>query len=79
MDNVDVGHAKRELFAQFMFRIVNELPKKSYLGMFSTLKYLNAPDSVAYRDKHFNFKFEKGFLFHSKCFQGVTGNFLSLV
>lgn len=75
MDNEDVGHAKRELFAQFMFRIVNELPKKSYLGMFSTLKYLNAPDSVAYRDKHFNFKYEKGFLFHSKCFHGVTGDF----
>lgn len=75
MDNVDVGHAKRELFAQFMFRIVHELPKNSYLGMFSTLKYLNAPDSVAYRDKHFNFKYEKGFLFHSKCFHGVTGNF----
>ncbi len=75
MDNVDVGHAKRELFAQFMFRIVNELPNNSYLGMFSTLKYLNAPDSVAYRDNHFNFKYEKGFLFHSKCFHGVTGNF----
>ena len=75
MDSVDVGHAKRELFSQFMFRIVHELPKNSFLGMFSTLKYLNAPDSVAYRDKHFNFKYEKGFLFHSKCFHGVTGNF----
>ena len=75
MDKVDAGHAKRELFAQFMFRIVKELPKKSYLGMFSTLKYLNAPDSVEYRDRHFNFKFEKGFLFHSKCFHGVTGDF----
>lgn len=75
MDKEEVGHAKRELFAQFMFRIVKELPKKSYLGMFSTLKYLNAPDSVEYRDKHFNYKFEKGFLFHSKCFHGVTGDF----
>lgn len=75
MDKLEAGHAKRELFAQFMFRIVHELPKKSYLGMFSTLKYLNAPDSVEYRDKHFNFKFEKGFLFHSKCFHGVTGDF----
>jgi hypothetical protein len=75
MDNEDAGHVKRELFAQFMFRIANELPKKTYLGMFSTLKYLNAPDSVEYRDKHFNFKFEKGFLFHSKCFHGITGDF----
>ncbi|GAA0879669.1 hypothetical protein GCM10009119_26380 [Algoriphagus jejuensis] len=75
MNKNDAGHAKRELFAQFMFRIVKELPKKSYLGMFSTLKYLNAPDSVEYRDKHFNYKLEKGFLFHSKCFHGVTGDF----
>lgn len=75
MNNADTGHAKRELFAQFMFRIVHELPKTSYLGMFSTLKYLNAPDSVAYRLKHFNYQYEKGFLFHSKCFNGVTGNF----
>ncbi len=38
MDNEDAGHVKRELFAQFMFRIVHELPKKSYLGMFSKLE-----------------------------------------
>ena len=43
--------------------------------MFSTLKYLNAPDSIEYRDRHFNFKYEKGFLFHSKCFHGVAGDF----
>ena len=75
MDKAKVGHAKRELFAQFMFRIIQELPKKSYLGMFSTLKYVNAPDSAEYRDKYFNFKYEKGFLFHSKCFHGVAGDF----
>lgn len=75
MDRENAGHVKRELFAQFMFRIVKELPKKAYLGMFSTLKYLNAPDSIHYRDKHFNYKFEKGFLFHSKCFHGVKGDF----
>ncbi|HEY8690247.1 MAG TPA: hypothetical protein VIM07_13510, partial [Chitinophagaceae bacterium] len=75
MDKENTKHAKRELFAQFMFRIVHELPEKSFLGMFSTLKYLNAPDSVEYRDKHFNYKYEKGFLFHSKCFHGVTGDF----
>lgn len=75
MDSKGIGHAKRELFAQFMFRIVHELPKKSYLGMFSTLKYVNAPDSAEYRDKHFNYKYEKGFLFHSKCFNGVEGDF----
>jgi hypothetical protein len=75
MDKAKIGHAKRELFAQFMFRIAHEMPKKTFLGMFSTLKYLNAPDSAHYRDKHFNYKYEKGFVFHSKCFHGVTGDF----
>lgn len=75
MDKEEIGHAKRELFAQFMFRVSLELPKKTYLGMFSTLKYVNAPDSVEYRNKYFNHKYEKGFLFHSKCFQGINGNF----
>jgi hypothetical protein len=63
MDKEDAGHVKRELFSQFMFRIVHELPKNTYLGMFSKLKYLNAPDRIEFRDKFFNFKFEKGFLF----------------
>ena len=75
MDNENTGHAKRELFAQFMFRIVNELPKKTYLGMFSKLKYLNAPDSIEYRDKYFNYKYEKGFLFKSTTFHGVKGKY----
>jgi hypothetical protein len=75
MDNVDTGHTKRELFAQFMFRIAHELPKNTFLGMFSKLKYLNAPDSVEYRDKFFNYKYEKGFIFKSTTFHGVTGKY----
>jgi hypothetical protein len=58
-----------------MFRIVREMPKKTYLGIFAKLNYLNAPDRVEYRDNYFNFKYETGFLFHSKNFHGVTGNF----
>jgi len=75
MDKEDAGHFKRELFAQFMFRIVHELPQKTYLGMFSKLKYLNAPDSIEYRDRYFNFKYEKGFLFKSTNFHGVKGKY----
>jgi hypothetical protein len=75
MDKEDTGHVKRELFAQFMFRIVHELPKNTYLGMFSKLKYLNAPDSIEFRDKFFNYKYEKGFLFKSTTFQGVKGKY----
>ncbi|MDR2692608.1 MAG: hypothetical protein LBB74_00120 [Chitinispirillales bacterium] len=40
MDKSETGHAKRELLVQFMFRIAHELPKNTYLGMFSKL-YLN--------------------------------------
>ncbi|MBK7099196.1 MAG: hypothetical protein IPH58_13715 [Sphingobacteriales bacterium] len=75
MDNANTSHAKRELLVQFMFRIVHELPKNTYLGMFSKLKYLNAPDSTDYRDKFFNYKFEKGFLFKSTTFHGVKGKY----
>jgi len=75
MDIEDTGHAKRELFTQFMFRIVHELPESTYLGMFSKLKYLNAPDSIEYRDQFFNYKFEKGFLFKSTTFHGVKGKY----
>jgi hypothetical protein len=75
MDQENAGHVKRELFAQFMFRIVNELPKNTYLGMFSKLKYLNAPDSIDFRDKFFNYKYENGFLFKSTTFNGVKGKY----
>ncbi len=75
MDQENAGHVKRELFAQFMFRIVNELPKNTYLGMFSKLKYLNAPDSIDFRDSFFNYKYENGFLFKSTTFNGVKGKY----
>lgn len=75
MDKEQLGHAKRELFAQFMFRITRELPQKTYLGMFSKLKYLNAPDSIEFRNQFFNFKYEKGFLFKSTTFHGVEGKY----
>jgi len=75
MDRENIGHAKRELFAQFMYRIGKELPKKTFLGMFSKLKYLNSPDNADFRNKYFDFKFERGFIFKSTNFQGVTGQY----
>lgn len=75
MTNENIGHAKRELFAQFMYRITKELPKSTHLGMFSKLKYLNSPDSIDFRDKYFNFKYEKGFIFKSTTFHGVKGKY----
>jgi hypothetical protein len=75
MAKEDIGHAKREVFVQFMYRLTKEMPQNTYLGMFSKLKYLNAPDSIDYRDQFFNFKFEKGFVFKSTVFHGVKGKY----
>ncbi len=75
MTEKGVGHTKRELFAQFMYRIRKEMPKNTVLAMFSKLKYLNAPDSIAYRDKYFDYKYKKGFIFKSTNFQGVKGKY----
>lgn len=75
MTEQGIGHTKRELFAQFMYRISKELPTKTYLGMFSKLKYLNSPDSIDYRDQYFNYKYERGFLFKSTNFHGVKGKY----
>ena len=74
MDMAEAGHAKRELLVQFIFRIKHELPKNTYLGMFSKL-YINAPDSIEFRNKYLDCKFEKGFVFFSKNFHGVTGKY----
>jgi len=75
MDKEHLAHAKRELFAQFMFRIAHELPKNTFLGMFSKLKYLNGPDTIDFRDRFFSKRFEKGFVFDSRNFHGVKGTF----
>jgi hypothetical protein len=75
MTKEKIGHAKRELFAQFIYRIVKEIPNKAYLGMFSKLKYLNAPDSIEFRNDFFSYKFEKGFVFKSTTFHGVKGKY----
>ena len=45
-----LGYAARELFVQFLHRIMKELPSAK-LAMFSTLKYVNAPNLKAFRDR----------------------------
>jgi len=75
MTKENIGHAKRELFTQFMYRIVKEIPSNAYLGMFSKLKYLNAPDSIDFRNNFFSYKFEKGYVFKSTNFHLVKGKY----
>lgn len=67
------GYASRELFTQFLIRIARELPTAT-VAMFSTLKYVNAPNFEKFR-QHWNAKYLDGFVVHSKAFDGLNGNF----
>ncbi len=68
----DLGEVSRELFAQFLFRIRKEFEdKETHLGLFSTLKYVNANNDQKFRDKIFQFGFEDGFVFSSANFSGT--------
>ncbi|MFU7529435.1 hypothetical protein [Qipengyuania sp. ASV99] len=68
-----LGYAARELFVQFLHRIMSELPR-SKLAMFSTLKYVNAPNFALFREQ-WTAEYLDGFVVHSKAFDGLKGNF----
>lgn len=68
-----LGYAARELFVQFLHRIEVELPYAT-LAMFSTLKYINAPNFERFRAR-WQAQYLDGFLVHSKAFDGLNGNF----
>lgn len=69
----DYGYAGRELFAQFLVRISREIPNAT-IGIFSTLKYVNAPNFDKFRAK-WNARYLGGFIVHSKAFDGLSGDF----
>lgn len=69
----DYGYGSRELFIQFMYRIKKEIPNAT-LAMFSTLKYVNAPNLEKFRQS-WNAKYLGGFIVHSKAFDGLNGDF----
>ncbi|MCY2990354.1 MAG: hypothetical protein NTY19_21125 [Planctomycetota bacterium] len=72
MHEAGLGEVSRELFAQFLFRIRQEFDgKQTQLGLFSTLKYLNANNDQKFRDKVFQFSFKDGFIFSSATFSGT--------
>lgn len=76
MNADDLGEVSRELFAQFLYRISREFKgRQAWLGIFSTPKYINSNNDQKFRDKIFSAKFDCGFLFSSKNFQGCIGNF----
>lgn len=67
------GKASNELFTQFLARIALEIPNAT-IAMFSTLKYVNAPNFEQFR-QNWNAKYLGGFITHSKAFDGLKGNF----
>ena len=67
------GKASNELFTQFVARIAKEIPT-AVLAMFSTLKYVNAPNFENFRIT-WNAAFLSGFIVHSKSFEGLKGDF----
>lgn len=73
MRELNLGFASKELFAQFLIRIRQELPR-SKLAMFSTLKYVNAPNFELFRNV-WKAKYLDGFIVHSRAFDGLKGNF----
>ena len=73
MREMNLGYASKELFAQFLIRIRRELPH-SVLAMFSTLKYVNAPNFEQFREI-WQATYLEGFLVHSRAFDGLNGDF----
>lgn len=69
----DYGRSSNELFIQFIARIAKEIPTAT-IGMFSTMKFVNAQASKEFRDA-WNAEFLNGFVIHNKAFDGLTGNF----
>ena len=69
----DYGYASRELFTQFVTRVTREIPMAT-LAMFSTLKYVNAPNFEKFRQL-WQAKYLGGFIVHSQAFDGLNGDF----
>jgi len=69
-----LGEVSRELFSQFLYRIHHEFKNKNaYLGLFAKLKYINSNNDQKLRESIFKYKYEKGFIFDARVFNGVTG------
>jgi hypothetical protein len=72
MRELNLGFASKELFVQFLIRIRQEMPNVR-LAMFSTLKYVNAPNFEAFRSR-WKAKYLGGFVVHSRAFE-LKGDF----
>lgn len=76
MASDDLKEASRDIFIQFLYRIGKELPSKTILCMYSTIKYINSNNEQKIRDKFFDYTFKKGFTFSISNFYQASGRFL---
>ena len=68
-----LGEVSRELYVQFLYRIMNEFRnRKTLLGLFSPLKYLISTNYQKFRDNVFHAAFQSGFVFSSENFGGTS-------
>jgi hypothetical protein len=63
----EYGKASNELFTQFVARIAREIPTAT-VAMFSTLKYVNAPNFEKFRQA-WSAKYLGGFVVHNRAFE----------
>ncbi|WP_059369687.1 hypothetical protein [Treponema endosymbiont of Eucomonympha sp.] len=68
-----IGKATNEIFAHFMARVYVEIPNCK-LAQFSKIKFINAPNFVAFRT-FFKAEFKGGFIVHADTFDNVGGKF----
>jgi hypothetical protein len=69
----ELGEAKDELYIQFLYRIYKDI-NGCKIGVFSTLKLLNAPDFITMR-QIFQAKLERIFVVPADTFDNVKGKF----
>lgn len=68
-----LGEVSRELYVQFLYRIMNEFKhRETLLGLFAPLKYLVSANYQKFRDRHFHAAFQSGFVFSSENFGGTS-------
>ena len=68
-----LGEVSRELYVQFLYRIMNEFKhQETILGVFSPIKYLISTNYQKFRDNVFRAAFQSGFVFSSENFGGTS-------
>ena len=73
MHDDGLGEVSRELYVQFLYRMMHEFQEReTLLGLFSPIKYLVSTNYQKFRDNVFRAVFHSGFVFSSENFGGTS-------